>query len=108
MLDQVAAGEKFLAATTHLIEPECDMGKIFMVSKPVPVELPPGADLKDQLQLKKTADLNQDRLKQEGDWIIFPRTIEEIARGNFARDERGRFYYRGKEIPHGVRLQDLE
>ena len=105
--DQIAAGEKFLCASTHLIEPECDMGKIFMISKPVAVEIPKGADLKDPAQLQKIADHNQERLKQKGDWVIFPRTIEEISRGNFAQDDSGRFYYQGKPIPRGIRLEQV-
>ena len=108
VLDQIASGEKALAATTHLIEPECDMGKIFMVSKPLAVETPEGLDPKDPGQLKQISDYNQDRLKENGDWIIFPRTIEEIARGNFQRDETGRFYYREKPIPRGIRLDEIE
>jgi phosphoribosylglycinamide formyltransferase-1 len=108
VLDQIAAGEKFLRATTHLIEPECDMGKIFMISKPVAVEIPKTADLNNPDQLKKISDANQDRLKENGDWIIFPRTIEEIARGNFAQDERGQFYFKGKAIPKGIRLDELD
>lgn len=107
VLDQIAAGEKFLRATTHLIEPECDMGKIFMISKPIGVEIPKGADLKNPDQLKKISDVNQDRLKENGDWIIFPRTIEEIARGNFARDERGQFYYKGRPVPIGISIEEI-
>jgi folate-dependent phosphoribosylglycinamide formyltransferase PurN len=107
VLDQIAAGEKFLAATTHLIEPACDMGRIFMVSKPLGVEIPAGLDPKNPEELKKISDRNQERLKQNGDWIIFPRTIEEIARGHFQRDETGAFYHQGKPIPTGLRLETI-
>jgi folate-dependent phosphoribosylglycinamide formyltransferase PurN len=107
VLDQVASGAKTLAATTHLIEPECDMGRIFMVSRPLAIEIPAGLDPKDPAQLKQIADYNQERLKENGDWIIFPKTIEEIARGNFSRDESGSFHYRGAPIPRGVRLEEL-
>jgi len=108
VLDQIKAGEKFLRSTTHLIEPECDMGRIFMISEPMPVEIPPEADLSDPKQLQKIADYNQERLKEKGDWVIFPRTIEEIARGHFQVDEQGNFYYQGKPIPRGIRLEELE
>jgi len=105
VMDQIASGEKELRATTHLIETECDMGRIFMISRPVPVEIPAGADLKDPVQLRKISDANQDRLKQNGDWVIFPATLEELARGNFSVDHRGMFHYKGKPIPRGVRLE---
>jgi len=105
--DQIQAGEKFLCATTHLIEPACDMGRIFMISKPLAVEIPKDADLKDPARLQKIADQNQERLKQNGDWVIFPKTIEEIARGNFQQDESGKFYYQGKPIPKGIRLEQI-
>lgn len=106
--DQVSAGAKILRATTHLIEPECDMGRIFMISKPLAVAVPEGLDPKDPAQLQKIADYNQDRLKENGDWVIFPRTIEEIARGNFQRDESGAFYFKGVPVPDGARLDELE
>ena len=108
VLDQIKAGEKFLRATTHLIEPECDMGRIFMISEPVKVEIPEGADLTDPDQLKKIADHNQNRLKEKGDWVIFPKTIEEIARGNFQVDESGNFYYKGKPIPKGIKIEQIK
>jgi len=105
--DQIAGGEKFLRASTHLIEPECDLGKLFMISKPVQVEIFLGADLKNPADLKKVADFNQDRLKANGDWVIFPKTIEEIARGNFQAGEKGEFFYKNKPIPKGLRLEEV-
>ncbi len=106
--DQISAGEKFLRSSTHLIEPECDLGKIFIISNPMPVEIPPGTDLKDPGQLQKISDFNQDRLKELGDWIVFPKTLEEISRGNFQTDESGKFYYQDRPIPGGIRLEQLE
>jgi hypothetical protein len=76
-----------------------------MISPPLAVELPPGADLSDPAALGRVADANQDRLKRAGDWVVFPRTIEEIARGNFGRNEDGTVYYRGEKSPGGVRLE---
>ena len=104
--DALAAGEKILRSTTHLIEPECDMGRIFMVSAPLPVEVPNGADLSDPHQLDAIAARNQDRLKKKGDWVIFPRTLEAIARGQFQADADGNFYFQSRPVPQGVRLED--
>lgn len=106
--DQIQAGEKFLRSTTHLIEPACDMGRIFLISKPMPVQVPEGIYLSDKTQLQKVADLNQERLKQFGDWEIFPKTIEFIARGYFQTDSSGKFYFKGKPIPNGIKLDELE
>ena len=38
--DSIVAGEKELRATTHIIEPEVDNGKILMISSPLKVEIP--------------------------------------------------------------------
>jgi len=102
--DAIAAGEKFLHSSTHLIEPECDMGRLFMISAALPVEIPAGADLSNPATLDQVASQNQDRLKQKGDWIIFPRTLEAIARGQFQTDSAGNFYFQGQPIPQGLRL----
>jgi phosphoribosylglycinamide formyltransferase 1 len=102
--DAIAAGERTIHATTHLVSQEVDMGPLLMVSAPVPVEIPPGADLSRPEVLAQVADANQERLKELGDWIIFPRTIEEIARGYFQRDDAGTIHYRGRAIPGGMRL----
>jgi len=102
--DAIAAGEKFLHSSTHLIEEQCDMGRLFMISEALPVQLPAGADLSDPVALAQAASQNQDRLKQKGDWIIFPRTLEAIARGQFQVDAAGNFYFQGQPIPHGLRL----
>jgi len=102
--DAIAAGERFLCSSTHRIEPECDLGRLFMISAAMPVQIPPGADLSDPSVLEQVASQNQDRLKEKGDWIIFPRTLEAIARGQFQQDAAGNFYYQGQPIPHGLRL----
>ncbi len=105
VLDAIAAGEKVLRSTTHLIEPDCDMGRIFMISAPMPVEIPEGADLSDGKVLQEVADKNQDRLKEAGDWVIFPKTIEGIALGHFQMDDDGNFFYKNKPIPKGLKLE---
>jgi len=49
----------------------------------------------------------QERLKVHGDWIIYPKTIDAIARGEFAKDENGQIYYKGVHKPTGIKF-DLE
>jgi len=102
--DAIAANETYIYSSTHLVIREVDMGPLLMVSPPVAVEVPPGADLTDPATLAGVADQNQDRLKQAGDWVIFPATVEALARGEFARDDSGRLHYQGRPVPQGVAL----
>ena len=102
--DAIAAGEPYIYSSTHIIIKEVDMGPLLMISAPVAVEFPPGADRADPAALNDAADRNQDRLKKAGDWEIFPATVEAIARGWFARDENGHLYYQGRPVPSGVAL----
>ena len=104
VLDAILAGEKTIASTTHIVEAKVDMGRLLMISAPLPVTLPPGADITDNELAKRIADEHQDRLKEKGDWVIFPKSIEDIARGKFAQDKNGLLYYDGKPIPKGIRL----
>lgn len=106
VLDAILAGEPTVASSTHIIEPEVDGGRLLMISEPVTIYIPPGADLTDSKVQHDVAGANQDRLKEKGDWAIFPRTIEYIARGRYAADEKNNLYFDGKPIPHGLRLQN--
>jgi folate-dependent phosphoribosylglycinamide formyltransferase PurN len=102
--DAIEAGEKTISSSTHVIIEEVDMGPLLMISKPLQVEIEEGADLSDPEVLERVADHNQDRLKEAGDWVIFPRTIEAIARGWFQIDENGDVYYQDRPAPEGLRL----
>ena len=44
----------------------------------------------------------QNRLKEHGDWVIYPRTIDGLARGDFARDGNGLIHYKGVPKPNGI------
>ena len=91
--------------TVHLVDEGVDTGPLLMVSPPLPVELPrsPEELMKDAERFSRVVDQHQDRLKELGDWHIFPRTIEMIARGRFALDEKKRVYVDGKHVPAGYR-----
>ena len=82
-----------------------DTGPVLMVSKPLRVELPEPLDKlrKDQKNLELVVNQHQERLKEIGDWKIFPATIEMIARGRFAIDSSGKVYVDGRHMPHGYR-----
>jgi folate-dependent phosphoribosylglycinamide formyltransferase PurN len=100
--DAILAGEKQLRATTHLIEQQVDYGRILMVSSPLDVNLPQGFDPADKDLVKAITEMHQSRLKETGDWVIFPRTLEYLAEGKYSQDEEGRLYFENKPIPQGL------
>lgn len=103
--DAIVAGEKQLRASTHIIEPQVDYGRILMISSPLPVNLPEGFDPNNKEQVKVVSDEHQNRLKEIGDWVVFPRTLEFLANGRYSQDAQRKLYFDGKEIPQGVRLE---
>jgi phosphoribosylglycinamide formyltransferase-1 len=102
--DAIAAGEGEIRSSTHIVEPVVDGGRILMISAPVGVVLEKGWNSRIPEHLARAEEVNQERLKEGGDWRIFPRTIEDMARGRFAQDEHGRLHYGGNPIPYGYRL----
>ena len=103
--DAILAGEKTLKASTLWTDEGVDTGPLLMVSVPLTVELPKpvGIPAKTHEELIPTIDEHQERLKETGDWKILPRTIEMIARGRFAFDEKKRVYVDGRSTPGGYR-----
>lgn len=103
--DAILAGEKQLRSTTHLIEERVDYGRILMVSQALPVNLSLDFDPTDKEQANAVSDEHQSRLKEVGDWVIFPRTLEYMACGRYSQDEQGNLYFDDKQIPQGARLE---
>ena len=105
VLDAILNGEKRLRASTLWTDQGVDTGPLLMVSDPVNVDLPEPIDAlkKNEDLLKRVVDRHQESLKEKGDWIIFPRTIEMIAEGRFAFDELNRVYVDGVPVPEGYR-----
>ena len=103
--DAIAAGETSLRASTLWTDEGVDTGPLLMVSDALPVTLPESLDVlvRDPERLRQAADDHQDRLKEAGDWKIFPRTIEMIARGRFSLDDENRVYVDGRPVPGGYR-----
>jgi len=62
--------------------------------------------LKDREAFEKVVDAHQKRLKEFGDWRIFPQTVEMIARGHFSIDEDNNVYVDGQPVPKGYRLKE--
>ncbi|MBI5489124.1 MAG: formyl transferase [Deltaproteobacteria bacterium] len=103
--DAILAGRTELRSTTHIIEPVVDGGRLLLISPPVPVSVPPGAELGDKATAKLVAAEHQERLKEAGDWVVFPRTMEWLADGRIAQDEGGALHLDGKPIPRGWRME---
>jgi folate-dependent phosphoribosylglycinamide formyltransferase PurN len=105
VVDAIAAGEKLLRSSTIWTDRGLDTGPLLMVSDPVRVQLPEPLEslVSDREKLLSVAEEHQNRLKEAGDWKIFPTTIEMIARGRFAFDEEKRVYVDGQPVPEGYR-----
>ncbi len=103
--DAIMAGETTLRSSTLWTDEGVDTGPLLMVSEPLPVELPGPVETlgKDDGGLAEVVDQHQERLKELGDWKIFPLTIEMIAMGRFALDEKGLVYVDGHPVPGGYR-----
>ncbi len=103
--DAILAGERYLRASTLWTDQGVDTGPLLMVSEPVEVNLHEAMDTinKSPELLKQTVEKHQQRLKEKGDWVIFPRTIELIAEGRFTLDEMNRVYVDRKPVPGGYR-----
>jgi folate-dependent phosphoribosylglycinamide formyltransferase PurN len=103
--DAISAGETILRSSTLWTDQGVDTGPLLMVSDPLNVELPEPLEslLKDRERLLHLVREHQERLKEVGDWKIFPRTFEMIAEGRFALDEMNRVYVDGQPVPEGFR-----
>lgn len=102
--DAILAGETSLRSTTHIIEPLVDQGRLLMISTPLPVVLEDSFDPNNPELIRSVANYHQECLKEVGDWIIFPRTLQYIAEGRYTQDEQGRLFFDGQPIPRGLKL----
>ena len=105
--DAIVHGETALRASTIWTDAGVDTGPLLMVSEPIQVQLPIPlpALLKDEPAFKAVVDEHQRRLKELGDWRIFPVTVEMIAQGRFSLDEHNNVYVDGRPVPKGFRLE---
>jgi len=97
------ARERELRASTHIIDKEVDHGPILMISSPISTNLPQNFQDLSEENLRNVIDSHQNALKEVGDWDIFPKTLQYMADGKYARDEKGSSYFNGNPIPNGVR-----
>jgi len=104
----ILGGEVQLRSTTHIIEERVDYGRNLMISAPIGVRLPKGFCGFSVEQEQEVFSEHQNRLKVEGDWKIFPLTLEFIADGKYEKDEEGRIHFEGIPAPRGVWYEGLE
>jgi folate-dependent phosphoribosylglycinamide formyltransferase PurN len=107
--DAIKAGQTELRSSTLWIDQGVDSGPLLMVSDPLEVSLPCPLDelIEDDDQLRAVADDLQEQLKKTGDWVVFPRTMELIAKGRMGLTPDGQVTLDGKAYPEGVRPCDL-
>ena len=125
----ILKGEKNVRASTHLVRsPLIDRGSLLAISAPQEVLeikdrallLGGAGSLKDiqkfirenqligdeELALRfpiyRIATGCQKELKVHGDGVVFPYTLENIARGYFEKDKGGKLYFNGGAIPNGI------
>ena len=58
--------------------------------------------------MKRIVDEHQERLKERGDWVIYPLTIQMIAEGKFSLDYDGNVFYEEVRLDRGLRLDEME
>jgi folate-dependent phosphoribosylglycinamide formyltransferase PurN len=104
--DAILAGEEHLRSSTHIIEEKVDYGKILIMSPKLPIILPRNFDLSDKDMVMEAEKFNQNRLKEKGDWVIFPKTLCDIATGRFSLERgTGRLFYDDKVLINGLKLE---
>jgi folate-dependent phosphoribosylglycinamide formyltransferase PurN len=103
--DAIKAGEQELRSSTLWTDAGIDTGPLMMVSEPLKVTLPEPFEMliRDRERFQTVVDEHQEKLKKIGDWKIFPRTIELIARGHFALDQENLVHFDGQAVPDGYR-----
>jgi len=102
--DAILAGEQYISSSTHIIESKVDDGRILMISPKLEVILDENFDKENMESVKAATETNQKRLKENGDWIIFPQTIEYLADGRYAMDLNGNLYCENRPIPSGLKI----
>jgi len=109
VMDAIVAGQSELRSSTLFTDLGVDSGPLLMVSDPIAVELPAPLDelQADPARLRQVADDNQERLKQGGDWVVFPLTIQLIAQGRLGLDGNGVVTLDGEPKPGGARPGEL-
>jgi len=93
------------------IDEGINSGPILTRSGPVSIVVPDEVDLNDFIKgknrgvLRDAEIMTQQALKEKGDWIILPQTVQWIAEGRFALDDEGNVFFEGQPVPEGVTVE---
>lgn len=103
--EAILAGESEIRSTTHIVREVVDGGEILLISEPVVVDLDVSLEelSRDKKLRKKIVSDHQSQLKERGDWVILPETVQIISEGRFSLGPDG-VYLDGKSVPNGHRL----
>ncbi len=106
--DAISQGRSELRSSTIWIDRGVDSGPLLLLSDPLPVRLPCSLDQikADPKMLKLVADQHQHELKQKGDWLIFPLTIQLMAQQRLViKDNMA--WLDGRPYPDGITLDKM-
>jgi phosphoribosylglycinamide formyltransferase-1 len=103
--DAILSGDRFIYSSTHVVREVVDGGEILVISAPVPVRLDVSLEIlaDDKKLMKSIVSKHQTRLKEQGDWVVLPMTVQMISEGRFAIGDDG-VYLDGQPVPCGYRL----
>lgn len=100
--DAILNHERFIKSTTHILTNVMDGGPILMMSENV--EILENIDtLEDNMKNNLINDY-QNKLKHQGDYVIFPLTLKYIAEGKFSKDYYNNIYFEEKLLHSGLQL----
>ena len=88
-------------ASSYLVTNELDGGPILITSPAVPVDYTLHSDEEERFRYYL-------KLVNEQNRLVAPRTLLELAAGNFTVDGSGSYYYKGELAPLGVKLESWE
>ncbi len=88
-----------LRASSYLATNALDGGPVMITSPAVPVDYEAHPDEEERFRYYLKLINAQNRL-------VGARTVLEIANGNFQTDGNGKYFYKGKEIPLGIKFED--
>lgn len=88
-------------ASSYLATSELDGGPILITSPAVPVDYTLHTDEEERFRYYL-------KLVNEQNRLVGTRTLLELARGNWGRDENGVYCYKGEPAPLGIKLESWE
>jgi folate-dependent phosphoribosylglycinamide formyltransferase PurN len=107
--DAILEGDKELRSSTHIVREKVDYGEILVISDPIEVKLPSGVTIEElginKKLMRRIVSSHQNQLKEKGDWVIYPMTLQLISEGKFALDGKGGVFFKGEYVPHGLSVE---